>query len=74
MQLSPAPETVQTPVPGVAQRPAEETPQQPDLAADLFELQHMLPGLKIHRPPSIAEQQEPELRLGMYGAGDGRGR
>ena len=74
VQLTPGPETVQTPTPGETQQPAENTPQQTDLAADLFELQHMLPGLKRHRSPSIAEQQEPEQRLRMYGSGDGRER
>ena len=52
---------------------AASPPQQPDLAADLFELQHRIPGRKRHRSPKINEQQAPELRPGFYGVGDGRG-
>ena len=61
-------------MPGGTQIPAENTPQQADVAADLFELQNIIPGLKRHRSPQVEEQQEPELRLGFYGAGDGRER
>ena len=67
--MGPAP-----PAPEGPQLPAENPLQQPDLAADLFELQHIIPGLKRHRSPQINEQQAPELRPGFYGVGDGRER
>ena len=41
----------QTPAPRGTQQPAENLPQPPDLARDLFELQHRRPGLKRRRSP-----------------------
>ena len=61
-------------MPKDSQVPAENPPQQQDLAADLFDVQHIVPGLKRHRLPRIDEQQEPELRFGFYRVGDGRER
>ena len=49
--LTRAPVRPRTLVPGGTQMAAENPPQQPDLAADLFELQHRIPGLKRHRAP-----------------------
>ena len=72
--LTPTPMGPQTPVPRSTQPPAENLPQQPDLARDLFELQHRRPGLKQRRSPQNNEQREPELRSGLYGIGDGRER
>ena len=54
--------------------PAENPPQQPDLAANLFEGQHVLPGLKRHGSPRIDEQHEPELRLRFYRGWQGKGK
>ena len=71
VQLAPDPEVVQTPAPGGT---AMEEPQEPNHAAELFEWQQVLPGLKRQRSPRNAEQQVPEIRAGLYGAGDGRER
>ena len=72
--LTPVPMGPQTPAPRGTQPPAQNPPQQPDLARYIFELQHRRPELKRHTPPQNEEQTDPELRLRLYGVGDGRAR
>ena len=62
----------QTPAPRGTQPPAENLPQQPDLARDLLDCS--TDGLKRRRSPQNNEQIEPELRLGLYGIRYGRER
>ena len=54
--------------------PCPTTATKPDLARDLFELQHRRPGLKRRRSPQNNKQLEPELRSELYGIADGRKR
>ena len=58
----------QMPALGGAQPSAHNPSQQPDLASDLFELQHVRPQPKRQRSPK-KNQVEPEHRLGLYGMG-----
>ena len=64
--LTPIQMEPQTPAPRGAQSPAQGPPQQPDLARDLFELQHRRPGRKRRSPPQN-DEGEAELGQGCTG-------
>ena len=72
--LTPVQMGPETPARRGAQSSVHSPPQQPELARDIFDLQHSQPELKQRRPPQNNEQGVPELRPGLDGIGDGRER
>ena len=62
------------PMPETMRSPSPDWNQQPNLASDLFELQHMQPLQKGPGTPHSEEQWAPEHRPRLYELGDGRER